>query len=76
MSYGIPGSPEGHINGVDLKMEKFSHKFEYHSDINLGIFNTVDFEQGYVQYEHRELATRQLESLENILEEAKSIFIY
>ncbi len=54
MSYGIPGSPEGHINGVDLKMEKFSQKFEYHSDINLGIFNTVDFEQGYVQYEHRE----------------------
>ena len=54
MSYGIPGSPEGHINGVDLKMEKFSQKFEYHSDIKLGIFNTIDFEQGYVQYEHRE----------------------
>ena len=54
MSYGIPSSPEGHINGVDLKMKKLSQKFHYHSDINFGIFETVDLEQGYVKYEHRE----------------------
>ena len=54
MSYEIPGSPEGHINGVDLKMKKLSQKFKYHSDINFGIFETIDLEQGYVKYEHQE----------------------
>ena len=54
MSYGIPSSPEGHIDGVDLKMKKLSQKFKYHADISLGIFNTLDIEQGYVDYEHRE----------------------
>ena len=54
MSYGIPSSPEGHISGVDLKMKKLSQKFKYHADISLGIFNTLDIEQGYVDYEHRE----------------------
>ena len=54
MSYGIPSSPEGHIDGVDLKMKKTSQKFKYHADINLGKYNTLDVEQGHVNYEHRE----------------------
>ena len=54
MSYGIPGSPEGHIDGVDLKMEKYSQEYKYHADVNLGTFNTIDLEQGYIQYEHNE----------------------
>ena len=54
MSYGIPGSPEGHIDGVDLKMKKFSQKYKYHADINFGKYNTLDVEQGHVNYEHRE----------------------
>ncbi len=54
MSYGIPSSPEGHIDGVDLKMKKLSQKLKHHADIKLGLFNTFDLEQGYVNYEHRE----------------------
>ena len=54
MSYGIPGSPEGHISGVDLEMEKYSQKYKYHADINLGTFNIIDLEQGYVNYKHKE----------------------
>ena len=34
MDYGIPGSPEGHINGVDLALKSHTQKLKYHSDIN------------------------------------------
>ena len=58
MDYGIPGSPEGHINGVDIEMEKITQKFEHHRDIAfLPNFKTFDIEQRFVIYEHQEYET-------------------
>ena len=54
MDYGIPGSPEGHINGVDLALKNKTQKLKYHSDINFMSFNILDLEQGYVRYGHKE----------------------
>ena len=54
MDYGIPGSPEGHINGVDLALKNQTQKLKYHSDIDLLSFNILDLEQGYVRYGHKE----------------------
>ena len=54
MDYGIPGSPEGHINGVDLDLKNQTQKLKYHSDIDLLSFNILDLEQGYVRYGHKE----------------------
>ena len=54
MDYGIPGSPEGHINGVDLALKNQTQKLKYHSDINFMSFNILDLEQGYVRYGHKE----------------------
>ena len=54
MDYGIPGSPEGHINGVDLVLKNKTLKLKYHSDINFMSFNILDLEQGYVKYGHKE----------------------
>ena len=54
MDYGIPGSPEGHINGVDLALKNQTQKLKYHSDITFMSFNILDLEQGYVRYGHRE----------------------
>ena len=54
MDYGIPGSPEGHINGVDLALRNQIQKLKYHSDINFMSFNIIDLEQGYVRYSHKE----------------------
>ena len=54
MDYGIPGSPEGHINGVDLDLKNQTQKLKYHSDINFMSFNILDFEQGYIRYGHKE----------------------
>ena len=42
MDYGIPGSPEGHISGVDIKMNKTTQKFNYHQDIDFNGFETFD----------------------------------
>ena len=54
MDYGIPGSPEGHINGVDIKMSKSSQKFNYHKDISLLNFLTFDLDQRFINYNHSE----------------------
>ena len=54
MDYGIPGSPEGHIDGVDLKLKNLSQKFLYHHDINIPSFKFLELEQCYIRYGHQE----------------------
>ncbi len=54
MDYGIPGSPEGHINGVDIKMNKSSQRYNYHKDISFMNFQTIDLDQRYINYNHSE----------------------
>ena len=55
MNYGIPGSPEGHISGVDLEMKKITQKLHLHRDIQLfDKYDIFDLEQRFVGYEHRE----------------------
>ena len=54
MDYGIPGSPEGHIDGVDIKMNKNSQKYNYHKDISFLNFQTFDLDQRYIDYNHSE----------------------
>ena len=55
MDYGIPGSLEGHISGVDLNMKKNTQKFNFHKDITLMGFQTLDIDQRYISYGHTEL---------------------
>ena len=54
MDYGIPGSPEGHIDGVDIKMNKNTQKFNIHRDISFMDFQTLDIDQRYIIYGHTE----------------------
>ena len=54
MNYGIPGSPEGHISGVDLQMNKTTQKFNYHQDIDYKGFETIDIDQKFTRYDHSE----------------------
>ena len=54
MDYGIPGSPEGHINGVDIKMSKSSQRYNYHKDISFLNFQTFDLDQRFINYNHSE----------------------
>lgn len=54
MNYGIPGSPEGHISGVDIAMTKNTQKFHFHRDISFLGFQTMDLDQRYIDYGHIE----------------------
>ena len=54
MDYGIPGSLEGHIDGVDIKMTKQTQKLNYHKDITNFGFNRIDLDQRFISYSHSE----------------------
>ena len=54
MDYGIPGSLEGHIDGVDIKMTKRSQKLNYHKDVKYRGFERLDIDQRYISYSHSE----------------------
>ena len=54
MNYGIPGSYEGHIDGVDIEMNKKSQKYNYHKDILFLDFQTLDIDQRFISYMHTE----------------------
>ena len=55
--YGIPGSLEGHINGVDISMYRNTQKFSFHKDISISGFQTLDVDQRYIDYSHSESVT-------------------
>ena len=54
MDYGIPGTPEGHIDGVDITMDKSMQRFSFHKDISFMGFQTLDVDQRYIDYSHYE----------------------
>ena len=54
MDYGIPPSLEGHINGVDIKLNKKTFQFNYHRDISIYDFTLFDIKYDYIDYEHQE----------------------
>ena len=54
MNYGIPGSPEGHIDGVDIDLNKNTQKFNIHKDISFLGFQTLDIDQRFIDYGHSE----------------------
>jgi iron complex outermembrane receptor protein len=90
MNYGIPGSPEGHISGVDIDMNKNTQKFNVHKDISFMGFQTLDIDQRFISYGHTEsekgssdpsvILDQQIFSLQNTLKGPKlhvgSLFQY
>ena len=90
INYGIPGSPEGHISGVDIDMNKNTQKFNVHKDISFMGFQTLDIDQRFISYGHTEsekgssdpsvILDQQIFSLQNTLKGPKlhvgSLFQY
>ena len=48
MVYGIPGSPEGHIDGVDIVLNKNTQRFNFHKEVSLFNFKTFDIDQRFI----------------------------
>ena len=54
MDYGIPPSPEGHIDGVDITLNKNTLQINYHQDISLYNLEQLDIKYYLIDYEHQE----------------------
>ena len=53
--YGIPGSPEGHVQGVDITLnrQRYDGILEYR--YNIGWLDRIKLRTAYTRYEHQEL---------------------
>lgn len=53
--YGIPGSPEGHINGVNISLDRQRYDTQMEFRFNRDWLDKVKFQTAYTRYEHQEL---------------------
>ncbi|MCG9126994.1 TonB-dependent receptor [Candidatus Poribacteria bacterium] len=53
--YGVPGSPEGHIDGVDVSINR--HRYDTHMELNLNHdwMKSLKIQSSYTQYIHQEI---------------------
>ena len=57
MDYGIPPSPIGHVDGVDINLFSNSLQINYHQDLLLENIENLDVKFNVIDYEHQEHLT-------------------
>ena len=53
--YGIPGSPEGHITGVNIALDKQRYEGQMEYRFNTTMLEKVKLQTAYTRYQHQEL---------------------
>ena len=53
--YGIPGSPEGHLSGVNIALDKQRYEGQMEYRFNTRLLEKVKLQTAYTRYEHQEL---------------------
>ena len=53
--YGIPGSPEGHINGVNIALDRQRYEGQMEYRFNTAMLEKVKLQTAYTRYRHQEL---------------------
>ena len=53
--YGVPGSPEGHISGVNIALDKQRYEGQMEYRFNTGMLEKVRLQTAYTRYQHQEL---------------------
>jgi len=53
--YGIPGSPEGHIRGVNITLDRQRYKGQMEYRFNRPWIDKVELQTTYTRYQHQEL---------------------
>ena len=53
--YGIPGSPEGHISGVNIALNKQRYEGQMEYRFNRAMLKKVKLQTAYTRYQHQEL---------------------
>ena len=52
--YGVPGSPEGHISGVNIELDKQRYEGQMEYRFNTAILEKVRLQTAYTRYQHQE----------------------
>ncbi len=53
--YGVPGSPEGHLSGVNIALDKQRYEGQMEYRFNTRILEKVRLQTAYTRYQHQEL---------------------
>ncbi len=53
--YGVPGSPEGHISGVNIELERQRYEGQLEYRFNRSLLEKVKIQSAYTRYQHQEL---------------------
>ena len=53
--YGVPGSPEGHISGVNIALDKQRYEGQMEYRFNTRLLEKVKLQTAYTRYQHQEL---------------------
>lgn len=53
--YGIPGSPEGHIDGVNIALDRQRYDAQMEFRINSNVINKIKFQTTFTHYIHQEI---------------------
>ena len=53
--YGVPGSPEGHISGVNIALDKQRYEGQMEYRFNTRMLEKIRLQTAYTRYEHQEL---------------------
>ena len=53
--YGVPGSPEGHINGVNIALDKQRYEGQMEYRFNTRMLEKLRLQTAYTRYQHQEL---------------------
>ena len=53
--YGVPGSPEGHISGVNIELNKQRYEGQMEYRFNTAMLEKVRLQTAYTRYQHQEL---------------------
>ena len=53
--YGVPGSPEGHISGVNITLDKQRYEGQMEYRFNRRLLEKISLRTAYTRYQHQEL---------------------
>ena len=52
--YGVPGSPEGHISGVNIELDKQRYEGQMEYRFNTAVLEKIRLQTAYTRYQHQE----------------------
>ncbi len=64
--YGIPGSPEGHISGVNIELDRQRYEGNFEYSINGSFFEKLKIHSTHTRYQHQEFESNKTLGVEFI----------